>query len=399
VKVILSAGFAVPCAMPKSGQGDVPECTGAAESPVVPVHSAEIALSLRDQALAALDAGDPVAALAAAKKGLAVLAADERANTLDEAALLIALAEIEEELGQFAAARATAATAVAVLGDVAPNDEPDSDDWLLLWCQGHERLAGLERVAGDFASATARLDAVLAEASGKFGESSLPVVSAANALGVVYKYAGDFGTAEASYRRALAALDRLTGTDPVFEAGLLHNLGGLAHSRGEPDAGILHAERGVAVRVAALGERHPDVARDLNALGALYHQAGRLAEAEQAYRQALAVFEDAYGTDHFEVGMTCANLAVLHSDHADHASAEALGRRALNILESVLGPNDAEVGLTLLNLVTAAAGQDRPEEAAALATNAAAILQARLPDGHPHGLAASATLETCGRES
>jgi tetratricopeptide (TPR) repeat protein len=356
-------------------------------------HAAGEALSLRDQALAALDGADLPAALGLAGQGLAALEAAGLRGGADEAAVLVALAEIEEAMGRFDDARATIAAAIAILGDAGPQDE--DEDSLMLWGQAQERMAGLERTAGDFTAATARLHAVLDRASASLGEASLTVVSAANALGVAYKYASDFGAAEAAYRRAWAAADGLADPDPLLEAVLLHNLGGLAHSRGDAARGIPPAERGAALRAAALGEDHPDVARDLNALGALYHLAGRFDDAAQAYRRALTVFEDWYGPDHFEVAMTCANLAVLHGDQADFARAEALNRRSLRILEAVLGPQDAEVGLTLLNLATAVAGQGREAEATALTTRATAILAARLPPGHPHLATAVEALQRC----
>src|SRR5262249_21940351 len=87
-----------------------------------------------------------------------------------------------------------------------------------------------------------------------------------------------------------AAAGVLDGADRLTAAGLLHNLGGLAHSRGDAAMGIPLAERGWALRTDALGGGHPDVARDSNALGALYHLAGRYADADRAYRDALAVF-------------------------------------------------------------------------------------------------------------
>jgi tetratricopeptide (TPR) repeat protein len=354
------------------------------------------ALGLRDQALAALDGGDPRAALGLAGRGLAALEEAGRRGGADEAALLVALAEIEEALGRFDDARGTIAAAVALLSGIGPDDE--DDDTLTLWCQAQERLAGLERLAGDFAAAAARLRAVADRASAALGEASLPVVSAANALGVVCKHASDFDAAEVAYRRAVTAARGLADPDPLVEAGLLHNLGGLAHARGDAAGGIPPAERGAALRAEALGPDHPDVARDLNALGALYHLAGRLGDAARAYRRALAVFEDRYGPGHFEVAMTCANLAVLHGDQGDFAQAEALHRRSLRIFVATLGPQDAEVGLTLLNLATAVAGQGRKAEAATLATRAMAILAARLPPGHPHLLAAAEALERGGRQ-
>jgi len=355
------------------------------------------ALILRDQALAALDGGDASAALAIAGKGLAALKAAGLGGGADAAALLVALAEIEESLDRFGDAAATIATAIAILEDVVP--EGGDDDSLTLWCQAQERLAGLERLAGDFDAAMARLGAVLDRASAALGEASPPVVSAANALGVVHKYASDFDAAEAAYQRAVAAARGLADPDPLIQAALLHNLGGLAHSRGDVTGGIPLAEKGLALRAERLGADHPDVARDLNALGALYHLAGRSGDAAQAYRRALAVFEDSYGPNHFEVAMTCANLAVLAGDQGRLQEAESLGRRSLRILETALGPGDAEVGLTLLNLAAVVAGQGRQAEAAALAARAAAILTARLPSDHPHVVAAGEALERLGRRS
>jgi tetratricopeptide (TPR) repeat protein len=351
------------------------------------------ALSLRDQALALLDGGDPSAALDTARQGLAVLAAGGLRGGPDEAALLVALAEIDEGLDRFGDAKVTITAAIGILEDPAQDED---DDCLPLWCQAQERLAGLERLAGDLAAAAARLRAVLDRAAAVLGEASRPVVSAANALGVVYKYAADFDAAEAAYQRAAAAAGGLTDPDPLLEAGLLHNLAGLAHSRGDAAAGIPLAERGATLRAQALGPDHPDVARDLNALGALYHLAGRLDDAAQAYRRALAVFEDRYGPDHFEVAMTCANLAVLYGDRGDFVRAEWLGRRSLRIFIAVLGPRDAEVGLTMLNLAAAVAGQGRKTAAAALAARAEAILAARLPPGHPQLLAAAEVVACCG---
>jgi tetratricopeptide (TPR) repeat protein len=377
-------------------------------------RAADEALTLRDQALAALDGGDPEAALAIAGQGLALLDAAGLRDGADAAAVLITLAEIEECLDRFGDAAATVSAAIAILAtvvpedlvpqnDVAENDAPEVDvpqgdaDSLLLWCQAQERLAGLERLEGQFDAAAGRLAAVLDRASRAFGEESLAVVSAANALGVVYKYAADFDAAEVAYRRALAAALSTADLDPLIMAGLLHNLGGLAHSRGDFADGIPIAERGVKLRSDGLGSDHPDVARDLNALGALYHLAGRFDDAAQAYGRALAVFEECYGSAHFEVAMTCANLAVLHGDQGNGEEAESLGRRSLRILEAVLGPQDAEVGLTLLNLAAAVAAQGRQAEATALTTRAAAVLTARLPGDHPHVLAANQALERFGQ--
>src|SRR5262245_24537199 len=117
--------------------------------------AAEVALGLRDQALAALDGGDLREALALARCGLSALAGAGPGGGPDEAAVLVAVAEIEEALDQFSDAAVTIGAAIALLGgDAGPGDE--DGDLLLAWCQAQERQAGLDRLGGDFAAAEAR---------------------------------------------------------------------------------------------------------------------------------------------------------------------------------------------------------------------------------------------------
>jgi tetratricopeptide (TPR) repeat protein len=323
---------------------------------------------------------------------------DGAGDQLDEAAALIALAEIEEALGRVGAAAVSIGSAIALLGgDALPvpldGEHGANPAAVLLWCQAHERQAGLERQAADFGSASARLTRVLDVAGAAFGQASPAVVSAASSLGAVFRHAGNLDAAGTAYRLALAAAQGLTLRDPLAEAGLLRDLGGLAHSRGDAVTGIPLAERGLALRIGALGEAHPDVATDLNALGALYYLAGRYRDAEESCRRALGAFESCYGPEHLEVAATCANLAALRADHGDFAAAESFGRRSLRILQIVRGPEDAEAGLAMLNLAAAIAGQNRMREAAAYADCALAILSDRLPTGHPYLQAARDSVE------
>ena len=78
-------------------------------------EAAREALAWRDQALEALDAGDPGAALAMASGGLATLEAAGLGDGLEAAAVLLALAEIQEGLDQFPAAAATITRAITLL--------------------------------------------------------------------------------------------------------------------------------------------------------------------------------------------------------------------------------------------------------------------------------------------
>jgi tetratricopeptide (TPR) repeat protein len=359
-------------------------------APVVsPGLTTAVAVRLRDRALAELDEGKPAAALVLARRGLATLMAAGCGRGLEAASLLIALAEIEQDLNRFADATATITAAIALLGaergagSVYP--EPDR---LMLWCLAHEHMAGLERRAGRFSLAAERLAAILDAVADAFGETSPAVVGAANALGLACKQAGDHEAAQAAYGRAMAALQGQADPDPLVEAQLLHNLAGLAHSRGDTDAGILLAERGLALRTGALGSAHPDIARDRNSLGALYHAAGRYVDAGHSYHCALAALEMFYGPDHFEVAMTYGNMAALHVDQGFFLTALSLGTQALRALEQALGPDAAETAIVVLNLAKAVAGLGRPAEAADLADRASRVLAGCFPAEHPQAAAA-----------
>ncbi len=350
-----------------------------------------MSLAARDRALAQLDAGHADAGVAVATAALADLDGADLGEGLHAAALLVAIVEIERDRGKFKEALAAARRAVSIVGE-RPGRGADS---LQLWADAHRGLASLEQQNGDVAEAEARLVRMLRTARRR--RADRVVVTGANDLGVLYKYAGRIAEAAASYAEAQVRLESLHPAEPLLAADLLHNLAGLRHAAGEGAEGIGPGEKGLALRRATVGDSHPATGRDLDNLGACYHQAGRLTEAEGAYREALRIFEAAYGSDHLEVGMVVANLAVLASDTGDEAGSEEQGRRALHILTATLGPTHPDVGLTQRNLALALRARGRTAEADALAAQALATLSAALPAGHPHIEAAHQAL--AGRDN
>ena len=265
----------------------------------------------------------------------------------DLANVVLTHAEVEERAGNFSTARALAECAAAIAAPMVDSDDPEL---MSLWVDIEVACARMVCTQGCFDQAETRLAAALATATRVLAPDDPVMLPIHNMRGVTAKYAGRFADAQTHYELVRAELDVEPAADPQALAVLLHNLGGLAHSRGQVEEGLAHARRGLALRIAAVGDDHPDVACDLNAMGALHHDGGDASAAEGCYRRALEIFENTLGTEHYEVGMTCANLAVAAATSGDTDQARLHYERALRILESALGTAHPDVALVRRNL-------------------------------------------------
>lgn len=345
-------------------------------------------VALHDAALAALGQGDLDTARAHARAAVDAAVAVWGPNAPDVANVLLTCVAVEEEAGDFHSARQFADRAAAAATDFADSDEPEL---VALWVDTEVACARLSSTLGDFEGAERQLSAALASALRVLPADDETVLSVHNMRGITAKYAGRFEDAQKHYEAVRVVLEGRPEGDDAALATLLHNLGGLAHSRGHIAEGVAHAQRGLQLRIAAVGPDHPDVAKDLNALGALHFDAGASAAADSAYRRALAIFENALGPDHYEVAMTCANLAVSTAAAGHAAEARELYERALAILRSCVGPGHPDVGLVQHNMAVLLAEQGDHDGARELLISAEATL-ADLPADHPRRRDVQATL-------
>src|SRR4051794_9696719 len=141
------------------------------------------------------------------------------------------------------------------------------------------------RRGGDYGRAGDLLRLALDDAAG-----DLPLVAwVSNELGVLGKYTGAFGEAEDHYRRALRIYRDLYGPDHDTVATAYHNLVGLAHARGDHEAGEPLARRAAEIRTRLHGPDDPRVAADIAAWAALLDGCGRVDEAEARLRRTLTI--------------------------------------------------------------------------------------------------------------
>jgi tetratricopeptide (TPR) repeat protein len=292
-----------------------------------------------------------------------------------------------ERAGRFAEARRAAADAAAMLDRYRGLGDAEL---AILRVQAHVAVGNLDRVLGDLDAARLRLTVAVGIAEAALGRRHRETATAYTALGTVARLAADYDEAQIAYRRALSCFR--AETDPLDMAVVLHNLAALEHERGQPEAGIALAERGLALRRSVRGDEHPDLGADLGALGALYLSVGDLDAAEGAYLRALVVLERTLGVDHFEVSVLCGNFGLLLALQGKAHAAEKLYRRALAGKAQVLGDDHPDLAVTLHNLGVLLVGSGRAEAGMAALMRAEALLAARMPADHPRLTAVRNTL-------
>ena len=340
-------------------------------------------IALHERASAACSAGQWGEAEQAARLALAIFESGDGDDSPDVANLSNLLSETAEAQGQYAAAEAHARRAWEIMERLGSRcDSPEADairgDALI-------RLGTALRGAGRYAEAESWLIRALehAERSGR----ELP--AALNALGVLCKYTGKFAAAEKLYRGALA----LVPPESAEAATLYHNLGGLAHVRGEFMAGLADARRAYEIRCQLRGVEHPETLSDACAYATLLDGLGRFDESEAIYQAALIRFEELYGGEHLEIAVNLSNLAAVRWARKDAAGAEELYRRAAVMKGRLLGVSHPETALTLHNYASMLVELGRAGEARDMELKALAAFEGALDPFHPWHVAAWALLK------
>ncbi|HEX2657087.1 MAG TPA: tetratricopeptide repeat protein [Polyangia bacterium] len=355
------------------------------------------AAALHERALALRAAGAFSEAAEAVGEAVALFeraegcASPNLANALiDHGDLLASLDRLDESAN--AGERAIAILRPLIRTSAADADADVQAELVRIAVRAHTTRAVTHRMRGDLAEAEAGCRSALALAEARLPADDLLTAEALNSLAVVHKFQGRYADAEALYRRALAIVDR--AGDDRDRAMLLHNLGGLAHARGDHAAGEPLARQSVELRERLLGADHPTTAADRAAWAALLEGVGRLAEAERAYADALAVFERRLGAHSLEVASTLTGLAGVQRARGAAGDAERAYRRALAIREARLPAEHFDLGITLNNLAMVLLDRGAEDEAAPLLRRAHAVFTAALGPQHPHTGAVASTLDS-----
>ncbi len=197
-----------------------------------------------------------------------------------------------------------------------------------------------------------------------------------NALGVVLLAEARHADAESLFRSALAIRQAALGDKHPDVAASLNNLAELLRAQGRYTDAEPFNRRALEIYEAALGSEHPHVAGSMYSVAELLRAQGKYAEAERLSRGALAIWETALGSWHPNVATALNSLASVLHEQGKYEVAELLYRRSLDIYETTLGPQHPHVAIALNNLGEQARAQGRYAEAEQLYRRALEIYDA-----------------------
>ena len=164
-------------------------------------------------------------------------------------------------------------------------------------------------------------------------------------LGGFEESRGSFDTAEALYRKALAAEETASGKNGARVAVRLNDLALLLEAKDDFQSAEPLLRRALAIQEKALGPQHPETAVTLNNLASLLLVGRKITIAETMQRRAVRILEDNLGPGNPRIATACSNLADILRAKGDRASAERLYQRAIAIDEVVYGPDHPDIAL------------------------------------------------------
>jgi tetratricopeptide (TPR) repeat protein len=242
------------------------------------------------------------------------------------------------------------------------------------WAQGLADMSMEDFFAGD-------LDALFDDLS---GEPEV-VRELAAALGRVLLNLGDEERAITLLTRARDAVPGAERSATISQSDIHFDLG-VSHRRaGQLNEAEVELAASLALRRAAFGETHEEVASAWNTLGLVHHTMGELAVAETEYLRALTLREQLHGENGKELASTLNNLGALALAEEHDPQALAYFERARAIQERVYAQQEhPDLATTINNLGMAYRTMGQLDKAEPLFEESLARRRRILPPNHPH---------------
>lgn len=135
---------------------------------------------------------------------------------------------------------------------------------------------------------------------------------------------------------------------------------------------------------AALGDGHPDVARDVNNIGLILREQGKLEQALARFRDAERIYRAASGDMHSDVAMTLNNIGLVLRDQTKLAKALDNFKKAERINRNVFGRDHPEVATIVNNIGLVFQQQGKFHEALVYFAEAGLIDRRTFGNDHPN---------------
>lgn len=199
-------------------------------------------------------------------------------------------------------------------------------------------MADIMRERGRLVEAGALLQQAMHSLEQLREPDSMLLAKCLNNLGQLHQREGRLDEAAKEFHHALNVLSYPGEKSKKFmaEAGIiLNNLGDLEMNRRRAPEAKVFFEQAIDALIAALEEKHPDVATALHNLGVLHCRSGRHEDAAACYQRAVLIYENIFGPAHLRVGATLADLARSQAWAGQFDAAISSMSKALRILKEV----------------------------------------------------------------
>lgn len=239
--------------------------------------------------------------------------------------------------------------AARALGDLQAENEV-GDAAIEAWF----RQGGLHWGQGDFESAEASYRQALALQIQAYGESSLQAARGYNAIASVRYRQGDLAQADELFRQVMERQITILGADHPQTAETRVRLGALLYDRGAHEESIEQLRLALETQTATFGDSHIALANTHNNLGLALAAQQRFNEAEQHFQSALTINESVHGPIHSRVAGNLSNLGWMKIEQNQPLQAQALLLDALARQRQVFDGDHPQLGYTLHHLGRAA---------------------------------------------
>jgi Tfp pilus assembly protein PilF len=156
------------------------------------------------------------------------------------------------------------------------------------------------------------------------------------------------------------------------------------NSQGKHSEALPLLQRALVIRLAVLGEQHPDTAHSYNNVALCLNSQGKHADALPLHQRALAIHRKALGEQHPDTAQSYNNLAFCLSRQGKHSEALPLLQRALAIYRKVLGEQHPDTADSYNNVASCLYFQGKPAQALSLLRRTLDIQLRVRGDQHPH---------------